>query len=105
MADAFTTVSEMTARNAQFHAERCTWYPQTALKTALFLPILNSLRSDKEGRNKLLEVAEIILGQKFEDEVFLMATSGRYEFKNKGIDLFIDALGELNRSDQQCNGR
>jgi glycogen phosphorylase/synthase len=30
--------------------------------------------------------------------VFVVATSGRYEFRNKGIDLFIEALGELNRS-------
>ena len=33
-----------------------------------------------------------------------MATSGRYEFRNKGIDLFIDALGELNRN-KDCSGK
>ncbi len=33
-----------------------------------------------------------------------MATSGRYEFRNKGIDLFIDALGELNRN-KNCTGK
>ncbi len=32
-----------------------------------------------------------------------MATSGRYEFRNKGIDLFIDALGALNKS-KNCTG-
>nr|WP_262482041.1 hypothetical protein [Capnocytophaga canimorsus] len=27
----------------------------------------------------------------------MVAISGRYEFRNKGIDAFIDALGALNR--------
>ncbi len=49
-----------------------------------------------EGRRKLLKTAEIMLSQKYDDDVFMIATSGRYEFKNKGIDLFIDALGKLN---------
>ena len=26
---------------------------------------------------------------------FLVATSGRYEYRNKGIDLFIDAIGRI----------
>ena len=51
-----------------------------------------------DGRRKLLEVAETMFGQKFGEDVFMIATSGRYEFRNKGIDLFIDALGELNKS-------
>jgi phosphorylase/glycogen(starch) synthase len=52
-----------------------------------------------DGRTKLLEVAEVMFGEKYNDDVFIVATSGRYEFRNKGIDLFIDALGELNRSE------
>ena len=28
----------------------------------------------------------------------IVSTSGRYEFRNKGIDAFIDALGALNRN-------
>ncbi len=38
-------------------------------------------------------------------DTILVATSGRYEFRNKGIDLFINALGEMNRkpdSQRQC---
>ncbi|MCK4746005.1 MAG: alpha-glucan family phosphorylase, partial [Bacteroidales bacterium] len=33
----------------------------------------------------------------------LLASSGRYEFRNKGLDLFIDALGELNKN-KECKG-
>ena len=28
-----------------------------------------------------------------------MVNSGRYEFRNKGVDIFIDSLGELQRKD------
>ncbi len=52
-----------------------------------------------DGRQKLLQLAETMFGQKFGDDVFMLATSGRYEFKNKGIDLFIDALSQLNKSE------
>ena len=30
---------------------------------------------------------------------FLMVNSGRYEFRNKGVDIFIDSLGELKKKD------
>ena len=29
----------------------------------------------------------------------LVANSGRYEFRNKGMDIFIDALGELKKKE------
>ncbi len=74
------------------------WSHQTALKTLLFPPAASSTLRRKDGRRKLLEVADSLLNEKYGDDVFVVATSGRYEFRNKGIDLFIDALGELNKS-------
>jgi len=37
---------------------------------------------------------------KFKKDAMLVATSGRYEFRNKGIDIFIDALGELKKKEK-----
>jgi glycogen phosphorylase/synthase len=103
MADSFTTVSDITALEcAHFLQREVSMVTPNGFEDSFVPSDPQFSEKRKEGRNKLLEVAGIILGQKFGDEVFLMATSGRYEFRNKGIDLFIKALGELNRSDQQC---
>ena len=51
----------------------------------------------KVAREKILDVAEAVTGQKMPDDALLVINSGRYEFRNKGIDLFIDALGALNK--------
>lgn len=42
-------------------------------------------------------MAQAILGRPVADNALIVGISGRYEFKNKGIDVFIEALGRLNR--------
>ena len=37
---------------------------------------------------------EDLLNQKLDENTQFIVNSGRYEFKNKGIDLFIDSLAE-----------
>jgi phosphorylase/glycogen(starch) synthase len=100
-ADAFTTVSEITAKECkQFLQKEVTMVTPNGFEDS-FVP--NGSQFDimrQDGRKKMLAVAETMFDQKFGDDVFLVATSGRYEFKNKGIDLFIDSLGELNKSDK-----
>lgn len=49
----------------------------------------------KKARTLLLKVANKLLGTSLSDETLLICTSGRYEFKNKGIDLFIESLNKL----------
>ncbi len=98
-ADAFTTVSDITAME-------CTQFLQRDVSLVTpngfedtFVPEGTQFDIKRsEGRKILLEVAETFFKQKYDEDVFLIATSGRYEFRNKGIDLFIDSLGELNRS-------
>ncbi len=63
----------------------------------IHLCLAKSLLKEKEmkpGRN-LLKVASAVLGYEVSKDALLVANSGRYEFRNKGIDLFIDSLGEL----------
>lgn len=97
-ADAFTTVSDITAEEClQFFQKDVDQVTPNGFEDT-FVPSGDKFdQRRKEGRAKLLEVAETMFGEKFKDDVFMVATSGRYEFHNKGIDLFIDALGELNR--------
>ncbi|MGL5636838.1 MAG: glycosyltransferase, partial [Bacteroidales bacterium] len=50
----------------------------------------------KQAREALINIATALTGKNYSSEnTCLVATSGRYEYKNKGIDLFIDALNRL----------
>jgi phosphorylase/glycogen(starch) synthase len=46
----------------------------------------------------MIEVAEACLSYKFEKEPFIIGTSGRYEFHNKGLDIFFESLKALETS-------
>jgi phosphorylase/glycogen(starch) synthase len=52
------------------------------------------------ARAKLKRVAEAVLGYQLADDTVFIAISGRYEFRNKGVDIFIDSLGDLNLKDK-----
>jgi len=45
----------------------------------------------------LLEVANALLGEQLDDDTLIISTSGRYEFRNKGIDVFVEAMNRLLR--------
>ncbi len=92
-ADCFTTVSEVTARECEqllaIRPQVVTpngFEPDFVPKTAKY----NKLR--KEGRMCLLDVASHLTQKKYDDNTFLIATSGRHEYRNKGLDLFLDSI-------------
>lgn len=95
-ADCFTTVSEVTARE-------CTQLlgvtPQVVTPNGFepdFVPTAAQYaRQRKAGRERLLKIASLLTGQKYGDDTFIIATSGRNEYRNKGLDLFIDSMTEL----------
>jgi glycosyltransferase involved in cell wall biosynthesis len=51
----------------------------------------------KAARKRLLEVASALLGEHLDDDTLIVSTSGRYEFRNKGIDVFVEAMNRLLR--------
>ena len=51
----------------------------------------------KRARSLMLNVANKLLGTNLGDDTLIVGTSGRYEFKNKGIDVFLESLNRLNR--------
>ena len=53
-----------------------------------------------EARTAMIAVAEACLGKKFGTDPLIIGTSGRYEFRNKGIDVFIESLKKLAASDR-----
>ncbi|MEN8230358.1 MAG: glycogen/starch synthase, partial [Bacteroidota bacterium] len=103
-ADAFTTVSALTAKECrQFHEREVDVVLPNGFEDS-FVPKEEEFdRKRNRARESMIGVATALTGEQISEDAMLLATSGRYEFKNKGIDLFIDALGELNRK-KNCPG-
>ena len=51
----------------------------------------------KHSIDRLLQLANNMLGTQLGDDTLILATSGRYEFKNKGIDVYLESLNRLNQ--------
>ena len=96
-ADAFTTVSDNTARECQQLLGKAVDRVATNGFDDSFIPLEEQFDDKRaEARKKLLEVASAVMGYPAKEDSLLVATSGRYEYRNKGIDIFIDALAALN---------
>ncbi|MCH5231613.1 MAG: glycosyltransferase [Muribaculaceae bacterium] len=97
-ADCFTAVSEITAREAEKLLEI---RPQEVTPNGFepgFVPGDKKYKSlRKKGRARILEIASRLKGRKFSDDTMIVATSGRNEYRNKGLDLYLDSLAELKK--------
>ena len=94
-ADAFTTVSEVTARECEQLLERRPLVTPNAFEQN-FVPRGEKLPHARVGaRECLLRVASSLTGVQYAPDTLLVATSGRCEFRNKGIDLYLDALNVM----------
>lgn len=99
--DCFTTVSEITSKECKELLDRPT---DAVLENGFennFVPTGSAFNSKRrEARALMLSVANKLLGCDLKDDTLIVGTSGRYEFRNKGIDVFIDALNRLNQNKQ-----
>lgn len=97
-ADSFTTVSTITDNECrQFLGRPVDRITPNGFEDN-FVPAHEQYNEKREiARQKLLEVAGGLMNQVMPKDSILIINSGRYEFRNKGIDLFIDALGKLNK--------
>jgi phosphorylase/glycogen(starch) synthase len=95
--DVFTTVSEITADEAEaYHGRR----PDPLLPNGMDPDVLEEIVDGFDraaARSTLERLATCFLGEKIDGAAFL-CISGRYEFHNKGIDLLLDALARLDRA-------
>lgn len=99
-ADVFTTVSDITAKEcAHFLGREVDVVTPNGFENT-FTPKEGEFKiCSKTARRRLSEVAAAMTGQEIENDAVMIGISGRYEFKNKGIDIYLDALAELNNSD------
>ena len=96
--DCFTTVSEITAKEC---VELLDKPVDVVLPNGFdnsFVPSAQKFTSKrKEARKKMLDIANALLGEELDDDTLLISTSGRYEFRNKGLDVFVEAMNRLLR--------
>ena len=96
--DCFTTVSDITARECLELLDKPV---DVVLPNGFeddFVPRGAAFtRKRKWARKRLLDVATALLGTDLGDETLLISTSGRYEFRNKGVDVYIEAMNRLLR--------
>ena len=103
-ADCFTTVSSITAEECRLFLKREVDFVTPNGFDDAFVeepPLL--AKKQAAARQKLLDVASALLNVEMPEDSFLVVNSGRYEYRNKGIDMFIDSLAELNA--HGTNGR
>ena len=96
--DCFTTVSDITAKEC---VELLDKPVDVVLPNGFddsFVPSgAQFTRKRKAARKRLLDVANALLGEQLDDDTLIVSTSGRYEFRNKGIDVFVEAMNRLLR--------
>lgn len=97
----FTTVSEVTAKEAHFLLGR---NPDVVLPNGLNPHSFTALHEFQNLHLQYKErIHEFVMGHFFPsysfdlDNTLYLFTSGRYEYKNKGMDIFIESLYQLNQ--------
>ncbi|MDE5621523.1 MAG: glycogen/starch synthase, partial [Alistipes sp.] len=99
--DAFLTVSDITANECKYLLGR---EPDCVTPNGFendFVWTGDALAAKRrEARELMIGVAEACLGRKFETDPLIIGTSGRYEFRNKGLAVFLEALKQLAASDK-----
>lgn len=100
-ADCFTTVSDITAKECAQLLEKA---PDIVTPNGFesdFVPKGAKYTAAREAaRASLKKVAETLTGSKISDDALFVGASGRYEYKNKGLDVFIEALKLLSQNSQ-----
>ena len=99
--DIFTTVSDITAQECRQFLGRAVDVVTPNGFEPSFTPSTEEEYDFKRStaRKKLMEVASAMCGEEVPENAVLVGIGGRYEWKNKGIDVFIDALDKVNKMD------
>lgn len=96
--DCFTTVSEITNHECSELLDKSA---DVVLMNGFeddFVPKGTSFaKKRKHARETLLNMANKLMGIHLTDDTMIIGTSGRYEFKNKGINVYLEALNRLTR--------
>lgn len=94
--DCFTTVSDITAEeSAQLLQKRPDIVTPNGFEKDFIPKGLKYNEAHKKARKVLINIAEKTFGHSVQSDALLVGISGRYEYKNKGLDVFIDSMKHL----------
>ena len=97
-ADVFTTVSDITALECEkLLGKKVDLITPNGFDGSIVPGKDVMSAKTAEARKNLEKVASAMLGTDCSG-AFMVGISGRYEFKNKGIDIFLDSMGRLRNS-------
>lgn len=96
LADSFTTVSDITAHECAALLDHS---PDVVTPNG-FEPLFVKQGEEAEearqlARTRLFDVAEALFGCDLPEDTLFVGISGRYEFRNKGLDVFVDSLSRV----------
>ncbi len=96
--DCFSTVSDVTAHECEeLMDKKCHAVLPNGFEADFVPKAAEFKRKRKEAREMILHIANCLTGCDFPEDTLIIGTSGRYEFRNKGIDVFIEAMNRLSR--------
>ncbi|MDD4236279.1 MAG: alpha-glucan family phosphorylase [Bacteroidales bacterium] len=95
-ADAFTTVSNITDKECKHFLGKSADHITPNGFDNKIIPDSNKLEEIRStSRHLLIDVAKAVSGKNISNNAFIIGTSGRYEFRNKGLDVYLDSLWEI----------
>lgn len=101
-ADVFTTVSALTAIECEHLLGR---KPDVILLNGFGAKPVDAEKK-QEARDELFRLAELTTGDKYDREnTLIFALAGRYEYVNKGVDVYLDSVSALAAELASRNGK
>ena len=94
-ADCFTTVSEITATECNQLLERMPFVTPNGFESGFVPSGVTFSRVRRESRATLSRVVECMTGYVPQEDALFIGTAGRCEWKNKGLDVFLDTMNRL----------
>ncbi|MDE6396751.1 MAG: glycogen/starch synthase [Muribaculaceae bacterium] len=99
-ADCFTTVSDITADECEQLLDR---RPNVVTPNGFeenFVPGPRAYKTRRtNAREKIIGVVRSLTGVELDNSAFIIGTSGRCEYRNKGLDLYLDSVARLGELD------
>lgn len=91
--DCFTTVSDVTANECKELLDKeCDAVLMNGFEQDFVPKGAKFTAARNKARKQIFRVANALTGTEFTDDTLVVAISGRYEYKNKGIDVFLEAM-------------
>lgn len=104
--DVFTTVSQITSDECvAVHGRRPDILLLNAIGDEVPSPKLIEPEYKRRAKDRLLQIASEVTGCHYDrDRTITLITSGRYEYVNKGVDVYVHALSALQQRQNEIDG-